>query len=90
LDGNTPVTPAGTAGASVSAARFEPWLDAYQARNGATAETAGAGTAQDWAKLRDLFRHARFAGGYKEPHELQDAFRTFRKCLKMTGDDEHE
>lgn len=45
---------------------------------------------QDWARLGELFKHARFAGGYKEPHELQDAFRTFRKCLKITGEDQHE
>ncbi|MDB5048532.1 MAG: hypothetical protein JWO30_1603 [Fibrobacteres bacterium] len=74
-------------------ARFEPLLEAYLARNGAgpgasRADENSGGSAQDWAKLGDLFRHARFAGGYKEPHELQDAFRTFRKCLKMTGDEE--
>lgn len=89
MAGNTPVTPApGAAPSSAgAAARFEPLADAYVARTGGAAD---AGSAQDWAKLKDLFRHARFAGGYKEPHELQDAFRTFRKCLKMTGDDEHE
>jgi hypothetical protein len=66
-------------------ARFEPMLDAYLAGPG-----AADGTAAEWARLKELFRHARFAGGYKEPHELQDAFRTFRKCLKITGEDEHE
>lgn len=62
-------------------ARFEPLADAYLSKG-----RDGDGAA-DWAKLKDLFRHARFAGGYKEPHELQDAFRTFRKCLKMQAED---
>ncbi|HKP97506.1 MAG TPA: hypothetical protein VJ385_17305 [Fibrobacteria bacterium] len=87
--GNAP----GTAAARGSApARFDPLLDAYLARRapGANGDAGPGGDARDWDKLRDLFRHARFAGGYKEPHELQDAFRTFRKCLKMTGDDDHE
>ncbi len=74
--------------------RFDPLLETYLARNGTSAEAGGnattGGSGEDWLKLKDLFRHARFAGGYKEPHELQDAFRTFRKCLKMTGDDDHE
>lgn len=81
-------------GASVPAQRFEPLLAAYLASP--AARTAG-GTDQewsraqeDWATLGELFKHARFAGGYKEPHELQDAFRTFRKCLKITGEDQHE
>jgi hypothetical protein len=67
-------------------ARFEPMVDAYlsQGRGG----QAAGGEAADWAKLKELFRHARFAGGYKEPHELQDAFRTFRKCLKMQAEDD--
>jgi hypothetical protein len=67
-------------------ARFEPQLQAYLKAKPAD----GGGAAQDWDKLRELFRHARFAGGHLEPHELQDAFRTFRKCLKMTGEDEHD
>ena len=82
-------------------ARFEPLLETFlrggpathstgaPAGNGAASAKQG-GTAVDWTKLKDLFRHARFAGGYKEPHELQDAFRTFRKCLKITGEDDHE
>jgi hypothetical protein len=81
------------AGAAPAApARFEPLLDAYLRLVPATGTNAGAagGTALDWAKLKDLFRHARFAGGHKEPHELQDAFRTFAKCLKITGEDQHE
>jgi hypothetical protein len=67
-------------------ARFEPLADAYlsKGRGGQGAE----GEAADWAKLKELFRHARFAGGHKEPHELQDAFRTFRKCLKMQAEDD--
>ena len=66
--------------------RFEPLADEYLARN----QGADSLSAQDWTKLKELFRHARFAGGYKEPHELQDAFRTFKRCLKITGEDEHE
>ncbi|MEO7424424.1 MAG: hypothetical protein ABI036_04505 [Fibrobacteria bacterium] len=76
--------------AAGAALRFDPLLDRYLARTGAGIAPSAEGGAADWAKLRDLFRHARFAGGYKEPHELQDAFRTFRKCLKLTGDDDHE
>jgi hypothetical protein len=74
--------------AVASQARFEPQLQAYLKAK--PAGTAADGTSQDWDKLKELFRHARFAGGHLEPHELQDAFRTFRKCLKMTGEDEHE
>jgi hypothetical protein len=61
-------------------AKFEPLLEAYLSKGGADAA--------DWAKLKELFRHARFAGGYKEPHELQDAFRTLRKCLKLQAEEE--
>jgi hypothetical protein len=61
--------------------KFEPLADAWSAL------PPNAADAADWSKLKELFRHARFAGGYKEPHELQDAFRTFRKCIKMTGED---
>lgn len=80
------------AGAPVTAPRFETLLASYLA-----SPASKGGTDQDWAKaqkdwatLGELFKHARFAGGYKEPHELQDAFRTFRKCLKITGEDQHE
>jgi hypothetical protein len=66
--------------------RYEPLLEKYLAGN----ESSDASLAMDWNKLTELFRHARFAGGYKEPHELQDAFRTFKKCLKLTGEDDHE
>ncbi len=89
LQQETIATGAGNAAqgtASPGPARFDPLADAYLARNGGS----GAPDAQDWAKLRELFRHARFAGGHKEPHELQDAFRTFKRCLKITGEDEHE
>ncbi|MDQ3000882.1 MAG: hypothetical protein M3Y08_06435 [Fibrobacterota bacterium] len=79
--GNTPVTS--------QAPRFEALLDDYLSRDGAGRQTGdGHGTAQDWARLREAFKHARFAGGYKEPHELQEDFRTLRKCLKITGDDQ--
>lgn len=71
--------------------KFEPLLDLYLSRNSLPLNAqADPSLAADWAKLRELFRHARFAGGYKEPHELQDAFRTFKRCLKIMGDDEHE
>jgi hypothetical protein len=63
--------------------------DPATAKNPATVQD-WAKVQEDWAKLGELFKHARFAGGYKEPHELQDAFRTFRKCLKITGEDQHD
>jgi hypothetical protein len=66
--------------------KFEPLLEGFLASTG-NADSPGT---QDWVKLKELFRHARFAGGYKEPHELQDAFKTFKRCLKITGEDEHE
>lgn len=71
---------------TAAVARFEPLLEEYLTSNGGPQ----AAEAQDWAKLRELFRHARFAGGHKEPHELQDAFRTFKRCLKITGEDQHD
>jgi hypothetical protein len=64
--------------------KFDPLLDRYLARNAGPGGSAGAAT--DWNALRDLFRHARFAGGHKEPHELQDAYRVFRKCLQITDE----
>jgi hypothetical protein len=70
----------GKSGDAAMQPKFEALLDAWLAR---PENSADAG---DWSKLRELFRHARFAGGYKEPHELQDAFRTFGKCIKMTGE----
>jgi hypothetical protein len=72
--------------------RFESLADAYLSKGRAGGTPVGEARpvdgAADWTKLKELFRHARFAGGYKEPHELQDAFRTFRKCLKMQAEDE--
>jgi hypothetical protein len=74
-------------GDTASTGRFETLLAAYLSKGGADGKRGSDETA-DWAKLGDLFRHARFAGGYKEPHELQDAFRTFRKCLKIQAEEE--
>ena len=82
------------AGASATALRFESLLASYLASPAAKGvggtDQDRAMAQKDWATLGELFKHARFAGGYKEPHELQDAFRTFRKCLKITGEDQHE
>jgi hypothetical protein len=86
-------------GGTEAAGRFETLLKDYlsKGRPGGTGRLGGPGgpggageepAAAEWAKLADLFRHARFAGGYKEPHELQDAFRTFRKCLKIQAEEE--
>ncbi|MDB5103040.1 MAG: hypothetical protein JWP91_729 [Fibrobacteres bacterium] len=75
---------------ALAPARFESMLSAYLAGRNGSNGSGPSGSDQEWARLGELFRHARFAGGYKEPHELQDAFRTFRKCLKITGEDEHE
>jgi hypothetical protein len=78
-------------GDKAASARFEPLLDRYLAREGsASGGPRNGGDAEDWARLRELFRHARFAGGYKEPHELQEAFRTLKKCIKITGEDQHD
>ncbi len=71
--------------------RFDEALDQYLVSYGNLEGTQGISVeAQDWNRLRELFRHARFAGGYKEPHELQDAFKIFKRCIKMTGVDENE
>jgi hypothetical protein len=70
----------GSAPAAIAfSAKFDPLLDRYLARKG-DADLPSA----DWNALRELFRHARFAGGHKEPHELQDAWRTLKRCLKIT------
>lgn len=61
------------------AQKFDPLLDRYLASQGGAA-------APEWAGMRELFRHARFAGGHKEPHELQDAYRALKKCLKITDE----
>jgi hypothetical protein len=84
LDGNAPGAPRAAGGAGPAAPKFDPLLDRYLARNPATEG--------EWAGMRELFRHARFAGGHKEPHELQDAYRALRKCLRITdepGEDGH-
>lgn len=84
-------------GETSAAARFETLLKTYLSKGPGGSDRAGdAGVgaarpgdqAGDWARLGDLFRHARFAGGYKEPHELQDAFRILRKCLKIQAEEE--
>lgn len=80
-------SPSAATDAKAAPFRFEPLLSEYLARKGSPPEDE---CAQDWHKLRELFRHARFAGGHKEPHELQDAFRTFRKCLKIKEEGEHD
>ncbi len=40
----------------------------------------------DWERLRELFRQARYAGGHKEPHELQDAWRAMKRCLEVADE----
>lgn len=78
LDGGAPGASRtdGAAAGNGAAAKFDPLLDRYLAGN-----PAAEG---EWAGMRELFRHARFAGGHKEPHELQDAYRSLRKCLRIT------
>jgi hypothetical protein len=61
-------------------AKFEPLLERWLAANGSAAR------AEDWKALQELYRHARFAGGHKEPHELQEAYRTLRRCLDITDE----
>ncbi|HLP42975.1 MAG TPA: hypothetical protein VK465_15815, partial [Fibrobacteria bacterium] len=65
---------------AANAPRFDTLLDRYLASNSAD------GRPEDWKSLRDLFQHARFAGGHKEPHELQDAYRTLKRCLRITDE----
>lgn len=74
--------PGGAGAPPAAQAKFEPLLDRYLAANGS--KPASDAASGDWAGLRDLFRHARFAGGHKEPHELQDAYRALKKCLRIT------
>jgi hypothetical protein len=75
---------AGPQGAPSSAERFEPLLAAHLKSNGNTDATG------DWNRLKELFHHARFAGGHKEAHELQDAYKTLKKCLNISEEEEHD
>lgn len=65
-----------------AAARFDVllnrWLDQHR---------DDLDRAADWEHLRELFRQARYAGGHKEPHELQDGWRAMKRCLEIA--DEH-
>ena len=74
--------------------RFDALLTAYRAARLGSARPdkgpEGDAENQDWERLQELFRHARFAGGHKEPHELQEAHRTLRKCLNLTGEEDHD
>ncbi|HAO99379.1 MAG TPA: hypothetical protein DCQ83_04985 [Fibrobacteres bacterium] len=60
--------------------KFELLLEAYLARH--------SGETGEWSKLREAFHHARYAGGRKEPYELQDTYRTLKTCLHIQGDNE--
>jgi hypothetical protein len=62
--------------------RFEAALEQYLARH----PGLEPGEVEGWTKLRDLFHEARFAGGRKEPHELRDACRHLKTCLKLPGE----
>jgi hypothetical protein len=62
--------------------RFEPLLETYLERAGEANRNA-----REWESLRDLFRHARFAGGHKEPYELQEAYRILKTALNITGEE---
>ncbi len=62
--------------------RFETLLDQYLIRHPNPQEAEG------WNKLRELFHHARYAGGRKEPHELQDTYRILKNCLHIQGENE--
>jgi hypothetical protein len=59
-------------------ARFDALLDAWLAGNRDDLDRTA-----DWERLRELFRQARYAGGHKEPHELQDAWRAMKRCLNV-------
>jgi hypothetical protein len=67
-------------GAADLPAKFEPLLERWLAGNGSAAR------AEDWKALQELYRHARFAGGHKEPHELQEAYRALKRCLDITDE----
>jgi hypothetical protein len=65
--------------AAQAQARFDALLDAWLATHRDDLDRAA-----DWERLRELFRQARYAGGHKEPHELQDAWRAMKRCLNVT------
>jgi hypothetical protein len=67
-------------------ARFDDLLDLYLAQS--PTKTRGPVEVEDWGRLRDLFRHARYAGGRREPHELRDAYRALKSCLHISGEEE--
>ncbi len=69
-----------------ASARFDALLDLYLGQSPTKAN--GPEEIAGWDRLRDLFRHARYAGGRKEPHELQDAYRVLKTCLHITGEEE--
>ncbi len=60
--------------------KFEPLLLNYLP----TCEDA---MQSEWKELQGLFHHARFAGGQKASHEMQDYYRRLKKCLNL-GDNE--
>lgn len=59
--------------------KFDTLLDAWLMQNRDDLDRTA-----DWERLRELFRQARYAGGHKEPHELQDAWRAMKRCLNVT------
>jgi len=70
-----------TFSADPSQARFEPLLDKWLEVHADEYDRVA-----DWERLRDLFRQARYAGGHKEPHELQDGWRALRRCLNLADE----
>ncbi len=66
----------------LTAARFDALLNRWLEKQGEDLERTA-----DWEHLRELFRQARYAGGHKEPHELQDGWRALKRCLEVA--DEH-
>jgi hypothetical protein len=63
------------------AAKFDSLLDQWLGQHPDELEKQA-----DWERLRDLFRLARYAGGHKEPHELQDAWRSLKRCLDVNDE----
>ena len=64
--------------------RFEILLDTSLAKN----PNLDSRETEGWNKLRELFHQARYAGGRKEPHELQDTYRILKTCLHIQGENE--